>query len=291
MNSQKRPVDTIIARIARRQVGVIARRQLIRLGLSQDAIDRRVWSGQLHVIHQGVYAVGHPHIERRGRLMAATLAFPDGAVLSHRTAAEEWSMLRRTSTRPNVTSDERTLHGRPGIVLHRSRRLAPELRTAVDRLPVTTVEPTLLDLAGAKDLTPLRRAWEGAQREGLLDVDKVIELIENSPGRRVKPLKALIAEGRDAPDTRSEFEDLFTDFLIARPDIPTPQRNVLIHGYVVDAFFPGTGLIIELDSKHWHWNRREQDSERDADLHLAGYVVYRVTWKALTRTPEQVERK
>ena len=55
--------------------------------------------------------------------------------------------------------------------------------------------------------------------------------------------------------------------------------------------FPGTRLIIELDGERWHWNRREQDSERDADLHLAGYVVYRVTWHALTRTPEQVERK
>src|SRR4051812_16114385 len=208
MDSQKRPVDLIIARIAARQFGTIARRQLIRLGLTQAAIDKRVWTGRLHVIHQGVYAVGHSHIERRGRLMAATLAFPDGAVLSHRTAAEEWAILRRTSTRPNVTSDERTLHGRPGIVLHRSRRLAPELRTTIDGLPITSVERTLLDLAGAKDLTPLWRAWKGAQREGLLDVDKVIELIENSPGRRVKPLKALIAEGRDAPDTRSEFEDL-----------------------------------------------------------------------------------
>src|SRR3954470_9193305 len=157
MDSQKRPVDIVIARVAARQFGTIARRQLIRIGLTEAAIDKRVWAGRLHVIHAGVYAVGHPHIERRGRLMAATLAFPDGAVLSHRTAAEEWSMLRRTSTRPNVTSDERTLHGRPGIVLHRSRKLAPELRTTIDGLPVTSVERTLLDLADAKDLTPLRR--------------------------------------------------------------------------------------------------------------------------------------
>jgi len=200
-------------------------------------------------------------------------------------------MLRRTSTRPHVTSDARTLHGRPGIVLHRVRSLAPELRAEVDDLPVTTVERTLLDLADAKDLTPLRRAWEGAQRERLLDVGKVIELVENSPGRRVKPLKALIAEALDAPDSRSEFEDLFTGFLLARPDLPTPHRNVLIHGYTVDAYFPGTGLIVELDGERYHWNRREQDSERDADLHLAGYVVYRVTWSALTRRPEQVATK
>lgn len=196
-------------------------------------------------------------------------------------------MLRPTSTRPNVTSDERTLHGRPGIVLHRVRSLDPALRTEVNGLPVTTVERVLLDLADAKDLTPLRRAWEGAQRERLLDVKKVIELIANSPGRRVKPLAALVEEAVDAPDTRGEFEDRFTDFL-ARYGLPRAQRNAPIHGYTVDAYFPGTGLIVELDSRQWHWHRREQDSERDADLHLAGYVVYRVTWRALTRRPGEV---
>jgi hypothetical protein len=292
MDERKRPrVDALIARIATRQFGVIAWRQLVALGLNRGAIEKRVLAGRLHRLHHGVYAVGHSHVERRGRLMAATLAFPDGAVLSHRTAAEEWCMLRRTSTRPNVTSDERTLHGRPGIVLHRVRKLAPELRTSVDGLPVATVERTLLDLADAKDLTPLRRAWEGAQRERLLDVDKVVELVANSPGRRVKPLKALIEEALDAPDTIEELEARFADFLRDRPDLPPAAHNVVIEGYTVDVHFPGTRLIIELDSERWHWNRREQDSERDADLHLAGYVVYRVTWKALTRTPEQVERK
>jgi very-short-patch-repair endonuclease len=196
-------------------------------------------------------------------------------------------MLRPTAIRPNVTSDERTLHGRPGIVLHRVRSLDPALRTEVNGLPVTTVERVLLDLAGARDLTPLRRAWEGAQRERLLDVKKVIELMENSPGRRVKPLRALVEEAVDAPDTLSEFEDRFTDFLRDH-DLPRAHRNVMLEGYLVDAHFPGTGLIVELDSRQWHWHRREQDSERDADLHLAGYLVYRVTWRALTRRPDEV---
>jgi very-short-patch-repair endonuclease len=149
----------------------------------------------------------------------------------------------------------------------------------------------LLDLAGGRDLTLLRRAWEGAQRLELLDVDAVIWTCANSPGRRIKPLKALIDEATDAPDTRSEFEDLFTDFLREHPDLPMPQRNVLIEGYVADAYFPGTGLIVELDSREWHWHRREQDSERDADLALAGYFVYRVTWSALTRHPERTAGK
>jgi very-short-patch-repair endonuclease len=288
MRGEKRPVDSVIARIATRQFGRIARRQLLALGLSEQAIDRRVASGRLHVVHEAVYAVGHSYGSRSSRLMGAVLAFPDGSALSHRTAAEVSRCVRPTSTRPHVTSAERTLHGRPGIVLHRVRRLDPAFVTEVDGLPVTTIERTLLDLAGGRDLRLLRRAWEGAERERLLDVDKVIWICANSPGRRTKPLKQLIDEATDAPDTRGEFEDLFTDFLRDRPDLPTPHRNVLIHGYEVDAYFPGTGLIVELDGERWHWHRREHDSERDADLAIHGYLVYRVTWKALNRTPDKV---
>src|SRR5215213_11941730 len=111
MDERKRPVDQVIARIAARQFGVIAWRQLVAVGLNRGAIAKRVLTGRLHPLHMGVYAVGHPHVERRGRLMAAALAFPEGAVLSHRTAAEVQGMLRPTSIRPNVTSDARTLHG------------------------------------------------------------------------------------------------------------------------------------------------------------------------------------
>jgi hypothetical protein len=137
----------------------------------------------------------------------------------------------------------------------------------------------------------LRRAWEGAERQRILDVRKVIEVVENSPGRRIKPLKALIEEALDVPDTWSEFEDRFSDFLRAYPDLPEAHRNVLVEGRIVDAHFAGTRLLIELDGEEWHWNRREQDVERDADLHAAGYIVYRITWRALTRHPGRTAEK
>ncbi len=291
MGSEKRPVDLRIAQWAARQFGVIARRQLMALGLTEYAIDKRVARGVLHVVHQGVYAVGHPRIGRNGRLMAAALAFPAGAALSHDTSGEVWSMLPPTSRRPHVTSMHRSLHGKPDLILHRVRSLPIEHTTVVDGLPVTTVPRTLLDLAGAKDLRPLRRAWEGAQRQRLLDVNAVVALCDNSPGRRTKPLRALIEEATDAPDTLGEFEAVFADFLRDRPDLPPAVHNVVIAGYLVDAHFPGTRLVVELDSRLYHWHTREKDAERDADLMAAGYLPYSVTWRALTRTPERVAAK
>src|SRR5690606_7261596 len=85
--------DRLVARIAARQHGVISVRQLHAAGLDSAAIARRVTRGLLHRIHRGVYAVGHRGLTARGRWKAATLACGEGAVLSHRSAAELWGML------------------------------------------------------------------------------------------------------------------------------------------------------------------------------------------------------
>src|SRR3954463_5081104 len=76
--------DAGISALAERQHGVVCRAQLAAIGLTLDAVEGRLRREQLHRIHQGVYAVGHPVVSRRGRWMAAVLAAGPGAVLSHR---------------------------------------------------------------------------------------------------------------------------------------------------------------------------------------------------------------
>jgi predicted transcriptional regulator of viral defense system len=78
--------------LARRQHGVVARRQLLALGFSKRAIEHRVGRGRLHVVAHGVYAVGWPELTRRRRWMMAVLACGDGAALSHRSAAALWGI-------------------------------------------------------------------------------------------------------------------------------------------------------------------------------------------------------
>jgi hypothetical protein len=90
-----RSVDREIAVLARRQHGVIATRQLVELGLSQQAVSHRVAAGRLHRVHHGVYAVGHTVLAIRGHWMAAVLACGPDAALSHAAAAALWD-IRRT---------------------------------------------------------------------------------------------------------------------------------------------------------------------------------------------------
>ena len=69
--------------LAARQHGVVARAQLLELGMTRDAIAHRLDRGRLHPIQRGVYALGRPQLTRHGALIAAVLACGPDAVLSH----------------------------------------------------------------------------------------------------------------------------------------------------------------------------------------------------------------
>src|SRR4051812_50135637 len=85
---------TRISDLAARQHGVVSRRQLAALGMAAGAVEYGLRNGSLHPVFRGVYAVGHPVLPRLGRSMAAVLACGPDAVLSHRSAAEVWGLLR-----------------------------------------------------------------------------------------------------------------------------------------------------------------------------------------------------
>jgi hypothetical protein len=286
MGPEYRPLESEIAALAARQHGVAALAQLVALGMTRRAVAKRADAGRLHRVFRGVYAVGHVRLTKYGRWMAAVLACGDGALLSHVSGAE-LSNLRKSGNVIHVTSPTRSRHGLKGIRLHQPRSLAPEHRTTINGIPVTTVPRLLADLAGTLDATGLKRVWQEADRQGVLDVDAVKPLA-SQPRRGVRNLRALIEAAEDTPDTKEEFEHRFHDFLTGRPDIPTPSHNVVVHGHVVDVAWPAHRLIVELDSRAFHWHRAEEDRDRDGDLLAQEWRTYRVTWKALTRTPELV---
>jgi predicted transcriptional regulator of viral defense system len=145
--------------VARRQWGVVSRGQLSALGFSARGIEEWVRTKRLIRLHQGVYAVGHDRLTRKGYWLAAVLACGPGARLSHRSAAALWELRQSGGGLIDVTVPSRAGRiRRKGIRIHRSGRLGPHEATERDGIPVTTVARTLLDLADALDLQALRRA-------------------------------------------------------------------------------------------------------------------------------------
>lgn len=223
--------------------------------------------------------------------MAAVLACSKGALLSHQSAAALWQFRTTSRAQVDVTVPGRTRRGRPGVALHLVRNLHPDDGTARDRIPVTTVARTLLDLGEALSPTQLQRAFEEADRLELIDMRAIEQLLERSRGRRgLKPLAALLATHRGpAPPIRSELERLFLD-LCHRADLPPPTVNARVEGWEVDALWREQRLIVELDGYAFHGDRAsfERDRTRDATLQLAGYRVLRVTHRRLETEPAAV---
>ena len=280
-------VDTQIARLAERQHGVIARWQLSAEGISDSSVGRRAADGRLHRLYRGVYAVGHSRPSLRGRWKAATLALGPSALLSHREGAALWD-LRRSARGPiDVTVPGGHPRHQPGITAHRTDGLHDEDRVVRDGIPVTAVPRTLLDLAEVVPPTQLLRAYEEAERLELLDVRAIERLLARSNGRRaVGALRALLKyDPAPAAQTASELERRFLD-LVRRERLPTPQVNVLVEGFLVDACWPGRRVVVELDGYAFHRGARsfERDRERLIRLRMAGYDVLPFTHRQVTKS-------
>jgi uncharacterized protein DUF559 len=278
------------AELATEQGGPISREQLLALGVTPGAIKSWLRSGRLHCYLRNVYLLGHEAVTVKGRMLAPVLAYAPGAVLSHRSAAMWWGFSQTARSKVDVTVPGRTRRKQDGIDLHLVRTLDPLDTTEHDGVPITTVPRTLLDLAEVVPPRHLGRAVNEAERLRLFDAAAMEELVARSPGRRgLKPLRDLLSDFLPEPHLRSEFERLFREFCIDFA-LPVPDMNVDVLGYEVDAHWPGTNLIVELDSRAFHLNPKafEEDRRRDAALMLAGYRVLRVTFSQLTREPNDL---
>jgi very-short-patch-repair endonuclease len=222
--------------------------------------------------------------------MAAVLACGPTALLSHRDAAALWGLQRPGRHAGIDVTTARRCRRRPGIVLHRSRRIHADDRAVSDGIPVTSVARTVLDLAEVVRPWRLARAIEEGERRGQLDLGAVERLIARGRGRHgVRPLKAALADYRPVPFTRSELERRFIE-LCRSARLPEPAANLWIAGGEADMSWPERRLVVELDTTAHHGTQAafERDRERDTTLQLAGYRVLRVTDRRLDAQPHKV---
>lgn len=274
--------------LAERQYGVVSRRQLVRMGLRKSAVDRRVRAGRLHLLHPGVYALGHRIVPREGRWLAAVLRVGEGAVLSHRSAAELWGIRRRTEDGRIDVSAPRSARSSPAIERHHVQ-LAHDEATLRRRIPVTTLARTLFDDAAMLSEESFEAAFREAEYLHRFRVESLEHLLERHPGRRGATTirNCLHRLGRGPRGrTRSRLEVRFAA-LLTRTDLPNPKLNALLDldGFKIEADCPWRDrrVIAELDGSRAHGTRAafEADRERDRRLQVAGWRVIRVTWRQL----------
>lgn len=292
-------MDVALAELAARQYGVISLDQLRALGLSRSAVQDRAYAGRLHRIHHAVYSlVPLTLLGGNGRSMAAVLACGPDAALSHRSAAALHEIRGTDRSNVDITIPQRSPRKHAGVDVHRSTTLTPADITVVDDIPCTTVARTLLDLAQVIKHRPLERALDQAEILMLLDVTALLDQIERNKARpAAKRLRAVLDQHYiGSTPTWSELEELLLAGCRHR-DLPMPEVNVLVDpndgdptAIRADFVWRLHRVIVETDGHGTHHTRQafEEDRRRDQRLFAAGWIVMRVTWRQLTRNPEEV---
>ncbi len=275
------------------QHGVVARRQLLSMGMSAGEIRGRAERGSLGLVHRGLYAVGHGKLTQEGRWMAAVLASGEGAVLSHRSAGQLWGLTSRSGSIPEVTRTT-SFRKRAGIRAHRATLGADEVE-AVDGIPATSASRTLLDLAANLDERPLERAMNEAEVRGLTSALSLPDLIRRHGRHRGAAAirSALEASGEPLGITRSGLEERFLG-LVDERGLPRPELNadLGVRGRFieVDCLWRSRRLIVELDGQAVHGTKSafHADRERDRLLAVEGWRTIHLTWRQLDEDSEAI---
>jgi very-short-patch-repair endonuclease len=256
--------DGAITDLARSQRGVVTTAQLQAAGIGRNAVAHRVAHGRLTRVLRGVYRVG-PVQAPFAQEMAAVLA--TGGVLSHHSAAMVWG-LRPPHDGPAHVTVTASARNRVGVRVHRTASLNAAVHHG---LPLTTAARTLNDIAPLIGHGELDRAVEEAQIRGLVTSAEL--------NGRARP-------STEPQLTRSEAERRLLR-LIGAARLPRPETNVRLAGWEVDAFWPASRLVVEVDGYAYHGNRAafERDRRKDAALVAAGYTVIRITWRQLKDEP------
>jgi very-short-patch-repair endonuclease len=285
MEHQGRTVEEILGRIARRQHGLVTRKQLLAAGISKEEIRRRIRKGTLLVVHRGVYRVGHRAPSIEARYLAAVLACGEGAVLSGEAAGHLWGLIKGSAPPPEVTTPkDRTVRG---VRTRRARRGETQTTTR-HGIPITTVPRTLVDLSSLLSFDDLARACHEA---GVLhnttprQVEAVLENRPNTPG--AKQLRRVMRG--DVHVTLSRLERRFLR-LLREEALPLPITNKPAGGRRVDCRWHDHRLTVELDSYRYHSSRHawERDRRREREAHARGDDFRRYTRDDVFEAPEQM---
>jgi len=280
------PVDTADHRAARRASfghGIITRCELLALGMSAAAIQRRVRKGTLIRKYRGVYRVGHQARSIEADYLAAVRACGDGAVLSGLAAGYLFGLLKGAPPPAEVTAPTRRWIR--GVKTRTTRKLDRRDTTKFRGIPVTSLPRTLVDLAAVLQPEELARAYhEAAVRYGIRPphVEAVLARRPSSPGatelRSVLRGTTLVV--------LSLLEKTFPRRLV-EAGLPLPHMNRSADGRYVDCRWPDYKVTAELNSYRYHHTRHawEADHEREREARQRGDEFRVFTWRDVVEDP------
>jgi very-short-patch-repair endonuclease len=291
--------ESDLRHLAAQQYGVFSHAQASEGGISPAGITRRVKSGTWERVLPKVYrVVGVPASDLQ-RAMAATLWAGDGAVVSHGSAGQLWSIpgararARATELWVPVPRAPRAA----SIVVHRGTRIDRADRTRFEGVPVTTALRTLIDLSARFEDDRLLNAMEDLFRRKLVTPERLavrLDALAKSGRPGAGRLRRLFAE-RDVAPSESVLEAKVW-LLLSRSPLPRPVRQHWVDTpagrYRFDFAWPAAHVALECDGWEHHGGRAAfgKDRARLSEVASSGWRTLIATWEIVTRDPRRVLR-
>src|SRR3954468_17267724 len=257
----------------------------MRSGLSQDAVNRRVRSGQWLRCSPGVFFADDRPFTDASRIRVAVWSYGTKAAASGLAAAWWHGVTRFAPDVIEVTVPKVSNHRARFGVRTRRRDLAPKDIVERNGLRVTALPLTVVEAAA--------RRGGGAK---LMDsaLQRHVELpqlwhahLRNKGRHGSPPTRRLLEAASDG--ARSEAERLLVK-LLRDNGITGWKANYPVGGYKVDVAFPEAKIAIETDGWAFHSSQEDfqNDRERQNKIALLGWQVLRFTWLDLTEYPDRV---
>jgi very-short-patch-repair endonuclease len=268
--------DAVIAAIAARQQGAVARDQLLAAGISRSMIEHRIACGMLIPVYDGVYLLGFGPRSALARPAAAVLACKPRAMLTHASATGLWRLPGADTAEIHVTIVARSRNSFADVRVHSISHLPRTELRRVAGLPVSSPSLTILDMAGILDRDGLLDLVHEARVRPVVTDRELRASLAAHPNRRgARALCRLLDTEGGIRVTRSKGERRALKLMRAH-GLEPDESDLLIGPYRLDFYFSRERVAVEYDSRQFHDNERRFAADRRKIAYLAARGIVTV---------------
>lgn len=282
---------------ANRQFGAFTAAQSLASGLPRATRHRWVQEGRLLRLHAGVYAfAGSPNSWERS-LMAAVLAGGPGAVVSHRSAARLWDLLKSDDI--EITVPRASCPRLAGVTMHRHDDLVHRHVSRWKGFPVTKPARTIVDLGAVLPSADIEDVLDRALARRMFSI-AAVEWALTELSRQGRHGTAVVTRILDERALGKEPADGLLEprmaRLLRRAGLPAAVFQHRVHSpegrflAQVDFAYPELLLAIEVDGfeSHGSPSAMGKDFVRQNGLVPYRWRVLRFTWAQVNHQPQYV---
>jgi very-short-patch-repair endonuclease len=275
--------EAVLAQLAQRRHGAVARHEVLAHGLTPKMIEWRISVGHLVPVHPGVYLVGLGPPSPLAYEAAAILACRPRALLGASTAASHWKLPTARDGQIDVMVVGRGRRPLEGVRVRAISELARGELRYLDGLPLSSPSLTLLDLAGMPGYAQLPEALNEARVQRIVTDGDLRATLAAHPTRRGAGALRRLLDSEQGPRILRSTAERKALRVMREHAIEPDGSDVQIGPYRVDFWFERERVAVEVDGYRYHGTPKRFVDDRRRTGYLAGLgiQVYPLTWNDL----------